>query len=145
MKTAAETPAGEQIRIVPFGDLLHHRYETLEQALFSIAGRDAHIVVDLGRTEFISSSGIGFLLRLKELAESRGGSVTLKNPSPLLRRIFTKLQLHTVFRIVAGDAGAVQESERPEHIRSLDSCRFISFIADIQGCALPGDMYLRAC
>ena len=146
MNTAEKKSQAQGIRILPLGELMHHQYENLEQALHKTAGRGAQIVVDLSRTEFISSSGIGFLLRLKALAEAEGGSVLLKSPSPVLRRIFTKLQLHTVFEIAPERRGAETQRTRPDSRRTVPghACECIPFFANSHIHSRPKSLSLSA-
>ena len=90
------------ISIIPEGDLLEHSYHDIEKALHHAMRPGTQVVVRLDRTPFISSSGIGFLLRLKQVAERGGGRLSLHNPTSLILRIFSKLKLDEVFHITTG-------------------------------------------
>jgi len=63
----------------------------------------SHLVIDLGRIEFIDSAGIGALVAvLKGLGEA--GRVTLVAPARSVRTVFQMTRLDQVFHLVDHEA-----------------------------------------
>lgn len=61
-----------------------------------------HIDLDLARTRFIDSSGLGALISVHKLMAQRGGSIRILNPQPSIVQLLELTRLHRVFEIVAG-------------------------------------------
>ncbi len=59
--------------------------------------------VDLSAVTFMDSSGIGTLVSLHKTATSRGGYVTLVQPTDITTRVLEVTGLGPLFRIVEGD------------------------------------------
>jgi anti-sigma B factor antagonist len=55
-----------------------------------------HLVIDLSRTLFLDSSGIGALMSAAKLARTSGGWVRLVAPQPNVRRVLELTQIDTV-------------------------------------------------
>ena len=58
------------------------------------------IDVDLSRTRFIDSSGLGALISLHKTMCARGGSVRILHPTPMVLQILELTRLHRVFEVV---------------------------------------------
>lgn len=56
--------------------------------------------VDLSRTTFLDSSGLGALIALHKTMVSRGGSLRIIKPTPTVLQILELTRLHRVFEIV---------------------------------------------
>jgi stage II sporulation protein AA (anti-sigma F factor antagonist) len=80
------------VRVV--GELDVSNVDRLRALLDTIEEPCAAIVVDLGELTFMDSSGIGVLLE----RHRRGATVTLRNPSPIVRRLVTATGLDDVLR-----------------------------------------------
>jgi anti-sigma B factor antagonist len=80
------------VRIV--GDLDVSNVDRLRAALDAIDDPHASIVVDLSELSFMDSSGLGALLE----RHRRGASITLRNPSSIVRRLVTATGLDDVLR-----------------------------------------------
>jgi anti-sigma B factor antagonist len=80
---------GSQVVVTPVGELDAHNCGELGTALSAATdGKpDAHVVVDAGGLSFIDSSAISELLRLREHLGEGGGSLTLSNVQPSVRRV----------------------------------------------------------
>ena len=78
---------------IAFGDELR----TLGEA-FVQSGRE-NAVVDLAGVTFMDSTGLNFLVGLRRVAHGRGGSVTLRRPSPACRRLLQVSAFDQVFDI----------------------------------------------
>jgi anti-anti-sigma factor len=81
------------VRIV--GDLDVSNVDRLRAALDAIDDPLATIVVDLSALSFMDSSGLGALLE----RHRRGASITLRNPSTIVRRVVTATGLDDVLRL----------------------------------------------
>ncbi len=56
--------------------------------------------IDLSRTRFVDSSGLGALIALHKTMCGRGGSVRVINPTPTVQQVLELTRLHRVFEIV---------------------------------------------
>lgn len=65
------------------------------------AGRSAVATVDLRAATCFGSTGVNFLVHLRQIAHARGGSVTLLGASPSCRRILAIVGLDTAFDMAA--------------------------------------------
>jgi anti-anti-sigma factor len=59
----------------------------LDAAADTVLRRPAEVTVDLGRTEFLASCGVEFLVRLYNGLDPHGHTVTLLDPSRVVRRV----------------------------------------------------------
>jgi anti-sigma B factor antagonist len=73
--------------------------ESLRETVQQINSRS--IILDLARVSAIDAHGLGVLLQLRELAQTKGASFELMNVSKPLRRVFEITKLDSVFRISA--------------------------------------------
>lgn len=56
--------------------------------------------IDLSKTRFIDSSGLGVLLTLNKSLKARGASLKLVNPSSAVSQLIELTRLHRVFEII---------------------------------------------
>ena len=56
--------------------------------------------VDLSRTTFLDSCGLGALISLYKAAALRNGKMRVVNPSPRVQRLFDVTRMHRIFEIV---------------------------------------------
>src|SRR5947208_12574839 len=62
--------------------------------------QDTHrLDVDLRRTQFIDSSGLGALISLHKLMTARSGSVRLLNPKQQVLQVLELTRMHRMFEI----------------------------------------------
>jgi anti-sigma B factor antagonist len=78
---------------IAFGDELR----TLGEAFAQSASANA--LVDLSGVTFIDSTGLNFLIGLRRVAQARGGSVTLRRPSPACLRLLEVSAFDQVFEV----------------------------------------------
>ena len=62
----------------------------------AIAPGPAHLEVDMSAVTFMDASGIGVLLAARQRAVDGGGSLTLRTPSPAVRRLTGVLGLDEI-------------------------------------------------
>ena len=90
-------------KIVLMGELDMARAGELDGLLAQYGASQAtHVEVDLAQVTFIDSTGLGFLVGLRRLAEPRGGTVTLVGPSRTCQRLLDLVAVPTLFEIRAG-------------------------------------------
>jgi anti-anti-sigma factor len=74
----------------------------------------ARLVVDLGATTFMSSAGLGFLVRVGKSLHERGGGIALARPQPPVARLLRAVGLDEVLpRFQTLDAAAVWVERGP--------------------------------
>jgi anti-sigma B factor antagonist len=59
-----------------------------------------NIEVDLSKTDYLDSCGLGALISLRKMASSRQGKVRLLNPTPRVQLLFDVTRMHRMFEIV---------------------------------------------
>jgi anti-sigma B factor antagonist len=70
-----------------------------ERVARDIAPQVTETSVDLSKTRFIDSSGLGALLSLHKTLRSQGGILKLLNPSAAVTQLIELTRLHRVFEI----------------------------------------------
>ena len=78
------------------GDLDGATAPVLDEALAGEGGRD--IILDVASLSFCDSSGIAVLTRLARSLSRDGHTVTLREPSPMLRRVMEITRSEELFR-----------------------------------------------
>jgi anti-anti-sigma factor len=64
------------------------------------------VLLDLGQTSYIDSSGIGYLLGIKKRFEHAGGRLVIHSPPPSVMQVMKLLKIHSVLPIAADEATA---------------------------------------
>jgi anti-sigma B factor antagonist len=59
-----------------------------------------NIEIDLSRTAFLDSCGLGALISLHKTACNRNGLVRLLNPAPAVQQLLDLTRMHRIFEIV---------------------------------------------
>ena len=75
-----------------------------ENALLFLNEVEGRCVIDIGQLEYISSAGLGVLLRTHKRLMGAGGGVKLVNVSPHINDIFTYSGFDKLFEIEAQSA-----------------------------------------
>ncbi|MDZ7262265.1 MAG: STAS domain-containing protein [candidate division KSB1 bacterium] len=70
-----------------------------EEMLSIIEGGCNCLLVDLNRVAVMNSAGLGVLLLARDQLHKRGGTIKLVRLQPLLREIFSRMRLDTLFDI----------------------------------------------
>ena len=65
------------------------------------------LIVDMSRTAFVDSSGLGVLVCGLQTARTKGGDIYLIGMSSNVRALFELTRLHTVFQIFDDEAAAL--------------------------------------
>jgi anti-sigma B factor antagonist len=70
--------------------------EQLRHTLEEVIERSSDVVVDLARLSFIDSSGLSALVDAHRRAREAGGTLTIRNPTSMLRRLLEITHLETL-------------------------------------------------
>ncbi len=73
--------------VQPEGEIDAGNAGDLERAIEEAARADHHVIVDMEHVTFMGSSGLNCLLRSRRALEQRGGTLTVRNPPRLVRRM----------------------------------------------------------
>jgi anti-sigma B factor antagonist len=71
-----------------------------DQAKGALQPAHLNLEVDLEKTTFVDSSGLGALISLHKAMRARNGQFRLINPSPACRQLLELTRLHRTFEIV---------------------------------------------
>lgn len=96
-----EIEMGEQGNVVISGRL---DAANAENALGFLNSIDGQCVIDMGALEYISSAGLGVLLRTHKRLMTEGSGLKLVNVSPHIRDIFTYSGFDKLFEIETASA-----------------------------------------
>ena len=82
------TSSGDSIVVYLDGDLDLMTVGRVRHDLTPLMAEGTHLVLDLARVSFIDSAGIGLLLSTRSALLKRAGSLEIRNPSNVVRRVF---------------------------------------------------------
>jgi len=102
MMTDIATSAGERTAFVIAldGDIDMARIPELHAAVEAYGASTAvDIVVDLTEVDFMDSTGLGTMTRLRSEAKARGGVITIRNPNPQVSRAISIAGLGQVLNL----------------------------------------------
>ena len=77
----------------------HAQFKTLVTRLFET--KDAPVVIDLSKLEFIDSAGLGMLLLARDEAKKTNRALILRGPSGQVKRMFGVTKFDTLFDVEA--------------------------------------------
>ena len=100
MLTVDASPDGSTLTIKPAGRFDGKIYREFQEAFSLQTKPTSHYAVDFGRTDYIDSSGLGMLLKLREYAGGDKTKVRLINCSPDIKKILTIAHFHTLLTVV---------------------------------------------
>jgi len=96
--TAEQTPSGFIVRLN--GDADGEQVDELDRQLRLIANLNPKLLVlDLTRLNFLSSVGMGLLVRIQNQLKENGGRLALAAARPLVREALRRASLQKVFQI----------------------------------------------
>ncbi len=73
------------------------------------------LAVDLGKVDYLSSSGVTVLVGLQHRVETKGGKIVLYHVQPIVRDLLAVMKLDRFFTICEDEAKAI------DSLRSLPS------------------------
>lgn len=110
MRLDVEPLDGTGAIIAPVGRLTLTTAAQLREAVDDlVANGRARLVVDLGRLEFVDSSGLGALVAGLRSARAAGGDLRLANASPQVATVLRLTNLDRVLRVHEDAASALAD------------------------------------
>jgi anti-anti-sigma factor len=98
MLNISTTTCGDVTLLCVEGRIVRGETDTLIDAVRAQAATSM-VVLDLAHVNMIDAGGLGVMLELRELTESRGIEFRLENVTHLVKRILEITRLDTVFQI----------------------------------------------
>jgi anti-sigma B factor antagonist len=77
-----------------------------------LIGGQQNFVLNLAGVDYIDSSGLGQLISIWTSIRSRGGDMTILNPSKRVQQLFAITRLNAVFEICDREPDAVQKARK---------------------------------
>lgn len=71
-----------------------------DHARANLQGEHTSIDIDMARTTFVDSSGLGALISLHKMMAARGGSVRLIHPTKPVLQLIELTRMHRIFEIL---------------------------------------------
>jgi len=82
------------------GEIDNNSSVTLDREISSVAGGSANaIILDMEKITFISSSGIGVIVKSQNMLKATGAELTMVNLQPQVKRVFEIMQLTPVLNV----------------------------------------------
>lgn len=94
------TTDNNEMMIVLDGRLDTAAAPVLTEEIGTIPEAVNHITIDLTDLKYIASSGLRVLLSLLKQMNAKGGSVTLKNPNPMVAEVLDSTGFSDIFEII---------------------------------------------
>lgn len=88
------------LRINIKGELAYQMFWLFEPRMKNEIEPFMNVEIHLNEVNFIDSSGVGFLLRIKNVVERKGGTFFVVSPSFKIMRVLKNLLLDTVFPVI---------------------------------------------
>ncbi|MEV0902764.1 STAS domain-containing protein [Actinoplanes sp. NPDC049802] len=89
----------DAVVITPLTDVDAEATVVLREALEQALDTYRHVLVDMRAAEVIDSAGLGMLVRARQHAKQRGGTLTLAAPSRYVRTVLHTMRLEGLFAI----------------------------------------------
>jgi anti-sigma B factor antagonist len=91
---------GQTVTIRVVGELVASSCAALRDFVIGVVARQPHkVILDMSKTPFIDTSGLGVLVGLRATLRSRGIGLELANPSERVVRVFRLTRLAGVFGV----------------------------------------------
>jgi anti-sigma B factor antagonist len=93
---------GDILELSDISDLDGETAETMRSEVQANLLQSKAIEIDLSRTEFLDSSGLGGLVSVHRLASAHNGGVPVRviNPTPAIQQLLELTRLHRLLEIV---------------------------------------------
>lgn len=109
MKLSISQDDGQSVQIAVQGHVTQKELAPLTEPLVDLLGPGAYarqVRLDLSNTEYLDSSGVGWLLTCHKRMRQAGGHLTLQAPHPIVANVLRVLKLERVFTIEPPMSGA---------------------------------------
>ena len=92
---------GERLEISLVGEIDHHNAAELRKTADKLINehRPKEVALELGKIDFMDSSGLGFIMGRMALAQINGGKLIVKKPSKSVERICRLAGLERLVKI----------------------------------------------
>ena len=97
------------MRLFASGEITQRDLSADDEPIADLIGQDVYrqkVLIDLGQTNYIDSSGIGWLLRCHSRFAKQGGMMVLHSTPPVVQNVLNVLRLDVVFNLADDDAAA---------------------------------------
>jgi anti-sigma B factor antagonist len=106
------TRADSDVLVVTFetaAGLNDFRNNALRDSLYELVGAQPspRFAVDLGKVDYLSSSGVAILVGLKRRVETKGGQMVIYRLQPIVHDLLAIMKLDHFFTITDDEANAV--------------------------------------
>lgn len=114
MKLSIAHDDGQNVRVAVNGPVTQRELSPMQEPLADLLGPGAYarqVQLDLSGTNYMDSSGVGWLLTCHKRMKQSGGRLTLHAPHPIVANVLQVLKLDKVLDIEPGAArekGGVQ-------------------------------------
>ena len=108
MKLSIAQDDGQCVRVAVQGHVTQKELAPLTEPLLELLGPNGYarqVRLDLSDTDFLDSSGVGWLLTCHKRMRQAGGQLTLHAPHPIVANVLRVLKLEKVFTIEQAAGG----------------------------------------
>lgn len=102
MKLSIANEDGQKVCVVIDGQITQRDISPIQEPLADLLGPSAYsrqVRLDMSNTNFMDSSGVGWLLTCHKRMRQAGGRLTLHAPHPVVANVLKVLKLEKVFEI----------------------------------------------
>jgi anti-sigma B factor antagonist len=99
MEIPSETREGVTVLEIPVSELDAGNVTELKRAMAGVLDTNTRLVLDLHRTQFVDSSGLGAILSFLGQVGERGGDLKLCGMTKQVRSTFELVRMHRIFDI----------------------------------------------
>jgi anti-sigma B factor antagonist len=93
--------AAEEATVVEVrGDLDCYTAPKLRAVLLELADGPRNVILDVGSSDFIDSTGLGVLVGGLKRFRQQGGDMVVRSPSPMTARLFEVTGVNKLFQLV---------------------------------------------
>ena len=92
--------AGDATVVKVRGDLDCHTAPELRAVLVDLADAPRQVILDVGNSDFIDSTGLGVLVGALERFRQQGGDMVVRSPGPTTARLFEVTGVSNLFEPV---------------------------------------------
>jgi anti-sigma B factor antagonist len=108
MKLSIAKDEGQNVCVAISGNVTQRELGPMQEPLIDLlgpAGYSRLVRLDMSGTNFMDSSGVGWLLTCHKRMKQAGGKLTLLAPHPVVANVLKVLKLEKVFEIEPATAG----------------------------------------
>ena len=111
MKLSIAKEDGQNVDVAVTGNVTQRDVSRISEPLVELLGPSAYgrqVRLDLSNTDYLDSSGVGWLLACHKRMRQAGGKLTLHAPHPTVANTLRVLKLENVFEIEPSTIGAAK-------------------------------------